>query len=337
MKVCLVAEQLDRPETAVMRQLAKSVDLRVVCPPEEARLAELEAAGVETVRQPFRGRYDWRAIKTLRGLARETDVFHCLRNNRPLANTVAVGNLGRFDPGSRATYLNRRVDRLICVSEGVRQYLLTLNVPPERAVTIHKGHDPQWYRQEAPIDLQAELGIPPEAFVVGLVANMRQLKGTDLLIEAMDHIAVDSDTPPHHLVLVGEVRHRELRTMLNARATIPDPNLTIHELGFRPDATRIAGALDVICMPSRRREGLPRSVIEAMAQGVPAVVSDVGGLPELVRDEMEGLVVPPNDPISIATALRWLRDDPEFRETCGAGARRRIETDFHVDLVANPS
>lgn len=346
MKICIVAEQLDRPETAVIRRLSAKVAMRVVCSPEEPRLDELEAAGIEVLRLPLRGRYDWRAIRTLRALARETDLFHCLRNNRPVANMVAaliglkgprlvayrgtMGNLGRFDPGSRATYLNRRVDRLICVSEGVRQYLLGLGIPSERAVTIHKGHEPSWYQSESPFDREAELGIPPGAFVVGLVANMRELKGTDLLVEAMGRIANDEGAPPHHLVLVGEVRDKALRTLLDERAAAPQPSLHIHELGFRADATRISGTFDVAVMPSRRREGLPRSVIESMAQGVPAVVSNVGGLPELVRDGREGLVVPPNTIDPVANALRRFRDDSGFRDSAAQAARRRIETDFHV-------
>jgi len=357
MHVLFIAEQLDRPESRVIVGLAAAgLTVELLLDPADPRFGSFADSGVRVQPLVLRGRYDRQAIRAIRERVRGgVDVIHCLRNNRPLANArVAVvglgsqpgksapvklvayrgtmGNLSRFDPASRATYLSRRVDRLVCVSEGVRQYLLGMGVPADKAVTIHKGHEPEWYCDEPPLP-RHELKIPDDAFVVGLVANMRPLKGTDLLIEAVDQLQTERRVD---LVLVGEVRDDKLRRILDARVgkggalATGELAVTIHELGFRSDATRIAGMLDVIAMPSRRREGLPRSVIEAMAQGVPAVVSDVGGLPELVRDAVDGLVVPANEVSGLAAAIQRLHDDEEFRAQCAASAASRIATDFHV-------
>jgi len=349
MRILFIAEQLDRPESRVIAGLTEAgLDVDLLLDPADPRFPSFAETEVRAQPLVLRGRYDRSAIRAIRERAKAgVDVIHCLRNNRPLANTRAaliglgkthpvnlvayrgtMGNLSRFDPASRATYLSRRVDRLVCVSEGVRQYLLGMGVPDDKAVTIHKGHIPAWYCDEPPLP-RAELGIPVDAFVVGLVANMRPLKGTDLLIEAVDQLKTARRVD---LVLVGDVRDDKLRQILDARSQ-PETDaggVFIHELGFRSDATRIAGMLDLIAMPSRRREGLPRSVIEAMAQGVPAVVSDVGGLPELVRDGVDGLVVPANEVAGLAAAIQRLHDDNSFRAQCAASAGSRIATDFHV-------
>jgi L-malate glycosyltransferase len=84
-------------------------------------------------------------------------------------------------------------------------------------------------------------------------------------------------------------------------------------------------------MPSLDREGLPRAAIEAMAQGVPAVVTDVGGMSELVRDGVEGFVVLPGRPPALADALLRLMRNPELRRMMGRQARERIRTEFSVE------
>ncbi len=102
----------------------------------------------------------------------------------------------------------------------------------------------------------------------------------------------------------------------------------IHRSGFRTDAPAISAACDVFCLPSTKREGLARSVIEAMAYRVPPIVTDSGGSPELVVDGVSGFVVPPRDARSIADAIEKLFRDPELRRRMGDAARERIATDF---------
>ena len=84
-------------------------------------------------------------------------------------------------------------------------------------------------------------------------------------------------------------------------------------------------------LPSIKREGLPRSVIEAMAYKTPPIVTDSGGNPELVVDGISGLVVPARDSAAIARAIRRLHDDAELRNRMGAAARERIRTHFRIE------
>jgi glycosyltransferase involved in cell wall biosynthesis len=90
-------------------------------------------------------------------------------------------------------------------------------------------------------------------------------------------------------------------------------------------------ACDVFVLPSLRREGLPRAVIEAMAYRTPPIVTNCGGSPELVEDGVSGLVVPPGDDGAIANAVRKLAADPAVREDMGKAARERIRLHFNIE------
>lgn len=339
MRVLVYTTFLDRSEAAVYRGLRRQgVELELLCDPG-APWQDLAAAGIPVAQAVTRHRLDIAAIRRLRRRLRETpfDVVYAPRNStlavallaaRGLPVRIAgyrgtMGHLGRWDPASRLTYLNPRVDRIVCVSEAVRRYLLQFDLPPERVVTIHKGHDPAWYAGLA-APPRAELGIPDAAFVVGFTGNMRPVKGTDVLLRAARLLR---GRPDIHYLLVGQIRDRRVRRL----AAAPELAPVLHLPGFRRDAAALAQRCDVAVMPSVEREGLPRAVIEAMAQGVPAVVSNVGGMPELVEHGVSGLVVPPREPEALAEAIARLADDPELRARLGRAARARVETAFHIE------
>jgi glycosyltransferase involved in cell wall biosynthesis len=105
----------------------------------------------------------------------------------------------------------------------------------------------------------------------------------------------------------------------------------VHALGYRTDAPEISAASDMVVLPTTKREGLSRAILEAMAYGRPAVVSDTGGNAELVADGESGFVVPPSDPQALAAAISSLAGDPELRERMGAAARQRITELFSVE------
>jgi glycosyltransferase involved in cell wall biosynthesis len=106
-----------------------------------------------------------------------------------------------------------------------------------------------------------------------------------------------------------------------------------HLPGFRNDAPAVIAAGDVFVMPSTKREGLSRAVIEAMSYGIPPIVTNVGGLPELVVDRESGYVIPPNDPQSLARHIIDLYDHPEIRNRLGENARVRIDTHFNINAT----
>jgi glycosyltransferase involved in cell wall biosynthesis len=344
-KALCITEDLDRPTAATFVGLKEAgVDVTVVCPIGAERRAALAAGGVRVLDPMFRKAFDRQGRAALRAeLERgRYDVLH-LFSNKALQNGLAasrglpvkivayrgiVGNVSFLSPVSWLRFLNPRIDRIVCVANAVRDYFLAmqpkfLRMPAERPVTIYKGHSLAWYGAAA-ADL-GQLGIERGAFTVVCVANYRPRKGIDVLVEAFGRLP--SEWGAHLLLIGGGMDAPKLARCVAASAAAP----RIHVLGYRADAPALTAACDVFVLPSTKREGLARSLIEAMAYGVAPVVTDCGGSPELVVNGVSGVVVPVRDAVAIAAALARLHDEPEERRRLGAAARERIRRDFRIE------
>jgi len=356
-----VTESADRPTIASFVGMHNAgIEITVVCPADHPNNQALRDAGVPTVDIRLPRNFDKAGIAALREelIRGRYHIMHTF-NNKAVSNGLRackglpvkivcyrgiVGAVGFLDPMSWMRYLNPRIDRIVCVADAIRRHFLEmrpafLRMPASRPVTIHKGHRLEWY-DASPADLTA-FGIPGDAFVVGCTANYRPRKGIDFLIDACEALP---DDVPVHLLLVGHMDAASLSRRI-ARSPIGG---RIHRVGFRTDAPALSAACDVFCLPSTKREGLARSVIEAMAYRVPPIVTDSGGSPELVVDGVSGYVVPPRDAQAIANAIEKLYRDPALRRRMGDAARTRIATDFrneetvrktielYRELVPNP-
>ena len=285
---------------------------------------DLDREAVVRLREELvRGRYH--IMHTFNSYALSNGLRACRKLDvKVVAYRGIVGNLSVLDPFSWMRYLNPRIDRIVCVCEAIRTWFLEmqpafLRMPDTRPVTIYKGHKLEWYT-DAPADLTAE-GIPDDAFVIACAAAYRPRKGIDYLIEAVEKLPPDI---PAHLMLVGYMDAEKLTARIN-RSPARD---RIHRTGFKTNAPAYSAASDVFCLPSIKREGLARSIIEAMVYGIPPVVTDVGGSPELVVDGESGYVVPPGNPQALADAFEKLYRDAELRHQMGKAATHRIATRF---------
>ncbi len=343
-KALCITEDPDRPTTATFVGLKNAgVDVTVVCPAGERR-DWLEENGVRVLDVPLRRQFDRKAVRRLRAEleAGHYDVLH-LFSNKALQNGLAasrglpvkivayrgiVGNVSFFSPVSWLRFLNPRIDRIVCVADAVRDYFLQmrpafLRMPAERLVTIHKGHSLDWYRA-APADLAA-VGVPARSFAIACVANYRPRKGIEVLVDALGQLP--GTMSPHLLLIGGGMDAPRLKRRIGASPAAP----RIHVLGYRKDAPALTAACDLFVLPSTKREGLARSLIEAMAYGVAPVVTKCGGSPELVQHGVSGLVVPVADSTALAAAIRTLHEDEALRARLGAGARERIRRDFRIE------
>jgi glycosyltransferase involved in cell wall biosynthesis len=334
-----VTEAADRPTVASFIGMHEAgIDITVVCPADHPNHETLRNAGVPTVDIRLPTNFDKQGIAALRNeLVRgRYHIMHTF-NNKAVSNGLRackglpvkivcyrgiVGAVSFLDPMSWMRYLNPRIDRIVCVADAVRRFFLEmrpafLRMPVERPVTIHKGHKLEWYASE-PAEL-SDHGIPDSAFVVACTANYRPRKGIDYLVDAIEELSDDV-----HLLLIGRMDAAKLTERI-ARSPARD---RIHRAGFVTNAPELAAACDVFCMPSTKREGLARAIIEAMAYRVPPVVTNAGGSPELVVDGECGFVVPPRDGHALAAAIDRLYRDDDLRARMGKAARERIGTAF---------
>ena len=338
MRVLMVTGRSDRPEAHAIVGLCRAgVEIRLLGDTTGPFASIFQEAGIPLEHLVIPNRVSLPAIRAIRRAIRafHTDVVHAFTNKglacsipallgspaRLIGYRGTTGHLSRWDPGSWFSYRHSRVSAVVCVSDAVRDYVRTVR-RPDQVLTIRKGHDPAWYAVAAPADL-APFGIPPGAFVAGMVANMRRLKGAHVLVEALRQLPPAAGV---HVLLVGQIRDPEVEQALR------DPQLAgrLHGAGFRPDATRLMSGFTVSVMPSLEREGLPKAVVEGMAQGIPAIVSSAGGLPELVEDGVCGRVVPPGDAAALAGALAQLAGDPALVRRLGSCARAQILRKFGV-------
>lgn len=346
MKILLITTDIDHIEPYQYAGLKyKGVDVFALVAEDAVNLDVLEQYGIGYERMSFNARRDKQAIKIIQTHIQriQPDVIHVLRK-KALSNTIPamkgskaklvtyrgiVGNLSFLDPISWMTFLNPRVDRIICVAEAIRQHFLKMGwgpfkIPPEKLVTIHKGHKIERYEHIEKIDL-SQFGIPNGARVIGCTASMRPRKGVDILVNAFSNMVSDNA----HLLLVGEVKDKRIdKAIQNSPA-----KTRIHVLGQVPQAVAlsIAGSVDVITMPSTKREGLPRALIEAMAQGTPAVVTNVGGSPELVVNGKTGWVVTPHNVQAMTQALDKMLENPNVLSDMGEASKTHMNTHFHVN------
>ena len=220
----------------------------------------------------------------------------------------------------------RRSDALVGVSMATANELQRqLGVTAPRLQVIPNGI-PQ--RVGARDHVRRELSIAPGELLIVAVGNLYPVKGHAVLLDAL---ATLRDLPGWRLAIAGR---GEEEAPLRARAAALGIAERIHLLGFREDIPDILAAADLFAMPSLS-EGLPLALVEAMSFGLPVVVTRVGGVPEVVTDDVDALLVPPSDVDALASALRRLLDDPALRRRLGDAARTRARRDYAIATMAD--
>jgi glycosyltransferase involved in cell wall biosynthesis len=220
----------------------------------------------------------------------------------------------------------RMTDSGIAISQAIARFCIEVEgAPAGKITTIYYGLPLQIVdRKQARIALRHELKLPPDTPLVGMVCRLIEQKGVIYGLRAFARVA--SQFPAAHLVIAGDgVLHnaleREARTLGVADR--------VHFLGWRSDTPTIMAALDLMLMPSLW-EGFGLVMLEAMAQTVPIIGSDVSAIPEVVLDRETGRLVPVRDTGALATALSDLLSDEAGRRHMGLMGQDRVETTFSV-------
>lgn len=342
-KVLIITDRSDLAETQLIAGLSeRGLPITVMANDSGKNYSLLEGSLQRLIPLQLKGRFDFagaRAIRKELRLSRYTVIYAfnpraiacALRASRGMKLRVigyrgVIGNAGFLNPESWVTFLHPRLARIVCVSKAVQRYfesigLWRFRLRRGKAVTIYKGHDLSWY--DKPVADLAEFSFPDNAFVITCTGRDRPGKGFSTLIEAMNLIP---DEYPLYLLLVGGLQDN---ASLMAQVQASRNRDRIYFAGYRTDAPQVAGASSALVLPSES-EGLPRVVIEAMAYRRPVIVTEAGGMPELVTDGVEGYVVPVRDPGRLAEALIKLVSDRANAKAMGEQGRRRIERYFSM-------
>lgn len=202
--------------------------------------------------------------------------------------------------------------RLITVSEAMKNYLRSLaKFPKATFETIYNGVDLEKFSVQTDVRLRSEVELEPNDITLISVGRLVGIKGHEILVEAFDRLL--KSKRPIKLLIVGDGPNRK-----NIESLITNRKLDnkVKILGFRHDIPQLLRLSDCFVLSSHS-EGLSYSIIEAMASGLPLVVTDVGGNRELVIDGECGYLAPPNDPTAFAERLQLLIDNEQKRKQFG--------------------
>lgn len=280
---------------------------------------------------PVKSKYSRPAIKELRKIIKEYDIditysistsalsnviFAC-RGNRKVKILGYSGtdtSINRLDLTYYLGWLNPRVNHIVCVTPHIKE-ILKQYVKADKLTVIQKPYDIAWVEDACRNPKEVE-GVPAGAFKIVNVSSSkgRPTKGLKYLVEAIEIL----NDPAIHLILIGDYDDSVYK---QAQKTSVRNN--IHFLGRREDATYLLPKQDVF-VSSSLRDAWPRVVREAMACGLPCIVTDIPGPRDMVVDGETGLIVKPASGQAIADAIRWMKGHEAERKEFGRNGRQRI-------------
>lgn len=331
-----VAEQMDRDRCA----------LSVACLQTDGPLLErYRAANVEVHVFPISSLY---GVGTVRQLVRfaalirreQIDIVHAhdlysnifatLGGRMARVSGIVTSRRWWAEAGKESLYRVNRVayrlaDRVLANSPRVGNRLVEEGVPADRVAVVPNLVAPRAFSEPSAAELRSlreALGLRLEAVTIGIVANLRPVKDHATLLRAVSRL--DPATTPFELVLIGDGECRPALEQLARDLGIAD---RVVFAGRRPPYPNWHHCFDisVLCSVS---EGSSNSILEAMAAARPVVASAVGGNPDLVEDDVTGLLVPAGDPDRLAWSLRRLMRDTELRSRLGSAGRRKVASEY---------
>ena len=304
---------------------------------------ELEEAGIGVLALGRRSTLDLLAWRPLVSLLRDgVDVVHTHMFGSNVWGTV-LGRLSgvpvvvahehtwSFQGRPLRRFLDRELvarwaDVFVAVSgEDRRKMIEVEGVDPAKIRLIPNGIPSP--ANGAVADVRAELGIEPGAPVLGVVCELRAQKALEVLFEAAALLL--AEFPTLKVLVAGDGPERARLEEGARRLGVAN---TVLFLGIRRDVPAVLAAVDVAVLSSDY-EGSPLSVMEYMAAAKPVVSTRVGGVPELVKDDVHGLLVEPRDPEALAEAVARLLRDPALAKRLGAVGRKRQQREFSLEAM----
>jgi len=290
---------------------------------------------------PDRGFWDWKVVPLMLNICRRERVaiWHghdyktnllglLLRRFWPMRLVTTVHGWVHHTRRTPLYYaLDRwclpRYERVLCVSDDLRQCSLECGVPSDRCLLIENAIDTEEFRrQRTAIDAKRGLGLQCHRLVIGAVGRLSPEKGFDVLLHALARVL--GQGADAELLLIGE---GEQRAELESLADSLGCRDRVHFAGFQGDTRRFYEAMDVFVLSSLR-EGLPNVVLEAMAMEVPLVATRIAGVPRVIEDGRNGLLVEPGSAEELAGAMMRLIQNQPLRERLKQEELHTVEDRF---------
>jgi glycosyltransferase involved in cell wall biosynthesis len=221
---------------------------------------------------------------------------------------------------------------VITTGNSIRTALININkFPKDKIISVPTGVDLNvFYPRPVNMPLRKELEIYKGQKVIGIIAALRSWKGHDYLLEAIK-LLIDKGRDIK-LVIAGDGPKYEHLAGKASALGIKDRVLF---LGYRNDIPDILSALDVVALPSYANEGVPQSILQAMAMGKPVVACNAGAISEIVQDGRTGILVEPRDPVALTNGIASLLDNNELVKTITANARGLVESKYSLKQMVD--
>jgi len=309
----------------------RDYDNIIACPPQSHLAERARAIGLKVSPVRMHGEWDLLAVNKLKKIIRNNSI-RIVHLHSPHAH--ALGLMAARSAGNCKVVLSRRVDfpisknilsrakysnldRIIAISKRIKRVLVADGLPGEKIDVVYSGVDIERFQNVKGDHLISELGPDRDKVRIGNIAALAWHKDHRTLIEAA-RIVLD-EFPEVIFLIVGDgPLHREIEILIK--------KLNLEEkvklFGFRQDIPEILSVLDLFVLSSSW-EGLGTSLLDAFASHVPVVATNVGGIPEIVKDGVNGILVPPGDRGALARAIICLLKNREH-------ARRMAEEGFRL-------
>jgi|SaaInl5LU_22_DNA_1037371.scaffolds.fasta_scaffold15144_1 glycosyltransferase involved in cell wall biosynthesis len=319
----------------------EGIESILLTPKSSAIAAEVSALGNKVIEVSYSGDLDIRLAQRVKKHVLDLDIDLVHVHSRRGADIW--GGVGSKWAGVPAI-LSRRVDnpegirsikhkyalyaQVITISEGIKEVLIENGLSPERISCVRSAFIAKDSQHPMPrAEFLQRFHLPANAFVLATVAQLIPRKGHELLINCLVDL-LGKHTNMHVLFFGDGAEKAALAKMIE---TLGLSN-RLQLVGFHDDLNILIGNIDLLVHPAYT-EGLGVSLIQASAASVPIVASNVGGIPEIVRDNENGLLVPPGDQEALTAAIDRLAGDKEFRNQLGARGKQIAEKEFSVEIM----
>ncbi len=336
-----------RPEAEIFIGLKKKgYDITIMTYANAKYIERFESEGIRVIPVHPTKRYDKPFISLLKKelTIGSYDILQ-LYNNKAISNGIqaakniaikiviyrgASSNMGWYNPINYLKFFHPRVDYVICNSVEIRQQFLKVpSYNKDKAITIFKGHETEWYKGTKPHDIRSELNIPANHLILVTVANNRGFKAIPDLIKATKYIP--RDTAITFLIIGKGMDTPQLRS-LTSDSGYQDK---INFLGYRNDSLKIVAASDAFVLPSIGGESLTKSVVEAMSLGVVPIISDIEGNKPLVDHLINGYVFQKSNPKDLADKILTAYKNREKLKEFSKAAKTKIDQHISSENTIN--